>query len=403
MTGFKTTTVTEEATTVVPTPEAAFHPSSLKLRPVAGGLKLSSETKTKQPQPQQTEPVSPSYAATKTWKKPANTQHWFFRLFFQKKFMVHRLGGLLYLTQFALACLLYTFNYPLFISSPLVWSLPLTGLLQAVSAMLTFTFLPKSDDPGYVAFSDKTPMSYFFIVENSFFELLLLYQWLYYCDTFTPFIRDSIVLEVAFVFLPYYMRTFWPKTSIRNALKNSAKNKSDKNRFFFTVSSYIVKMFYMWAKHTIGFLFNYVRFMDRVTPEEQAVMYGVLITGGYAATISLFLHTLKFKGYISARTATILYEGSYIVMAYFFWHLRSVFIANWHIAALTYAGMLLNYLPPKYKAWHIWQMLMLILFFAWRFDVSAHVPESWVPYLPSNPESPIFLGYPYSHPNATVA
>ena len=44
-------------------------------------------------------------------------------------------------------------------------------------------------------------------------------------------IKAVPLIEILFVFLPYYIRPLWPTTRIRTALEN-AKNKSDKNRPF---------------------------------------------------------------------------------------------------------------------------------------------------------------------------
>lgn len=64
-------------------------------------------------------------------------------LFFSPKFFVHRVVGLVYLLQYALAFAWYFADYEGFRASPLIWSLPLTGVLQSVTAIYTFTFLPK--------------------------------------------------------------------------------------------------------------------------------------------------------------------------------------------------------------------------------------------------------------------
>ena len=64
-------------------------------------------------------------------------------LFFARKFFFHRVSGLIYLIQYALAFYLYFKDYNYFLKSPLVWSLPLNGVIQSVTAIYTFTFLPK--------------------------------------------------------------------------------------------------------------------------------------------------------------------------------------------------------------------------------------------------------------------
>ena len=69
-------------------------------------------------------------------------------LFFARKFFYHRVSGLVYLIQYALAFYLYFKDYDAFLKSPLVWSLPLNGVIQSVTAIYTFTFLPKKTKGG---------------------------------------------------------------------------------------------------------------------------------------------------------------------------------------------------------------------------------------------------------------
>ncbi|CAK9008786.1 unnamed protein product [Durusdinium trenchii] len=189
-------------------------------------------------------------------------------LWFAPRFQVHRIVGLIFLLQFFAAIFWYVWDYQHYLRTPLVWSLGLTGLLQAITASLTFTFMPKVADPGFIAMADKAPLSYRFIVENSFFAMLLSFQCFYMDNRIYGAIRACWPIELLFVFLPYYIRPLWPTTRIRHALEN-AKNKSDKNRFFMVASSWIVKFFYSFAKHYIGFFLNYIRFLGRVTPEDD--------------------------------------------------------------------------------------------------------------------------------------
>jgi hypothetical protein len=220
-----------------------------------------------------------------------NAPLFLYRLFFTRKFIVHRITGLFYLIQYATTAIMFFFYYETFKNSFLIWSMPLTGLIQSITAIYTFTFLPKKTiDPGY--YGDKGILSYNFIIENSFFEMLLLFQWVYYNDVFFNFFKNTFVFEAVLVFLPYVIRVMWPKTSFREGLKND-KNKSEEARTFYFVVTWITKMFYIWAKHYIGFFLNYVRFLDRINEEERYAVYFTLVFASFATTISLFLHTLR--------------------------------------------------------------------------------------------------------------
>ena len=248
-----------------------------------------------------------------------------FHLFVDPKFAVHRVFGFVYLIQWFAALYLYYADYAYFSNSLLVWSLPLNGVVQSLSATYYFSFLPIKADPGYN--SDKSALSYDFVKENIFFAVILMFQWLYYSDRFYDLIRKSITGEYVFVFFPYVFRSLVPKTSFRDSL-NDTRNKSNQNKTFFIVVTWITKCFYVWAKHFIGFFMNYMRYMNRISAEQQYHMYFLLIFSACATTIAMFLHTLKFKGYIGPKTAYLLYMASYLATFYSFYCVREVFFTS---------------------------------------------------------------------------
>jgi hypothetical protein len=77
-----------------------------------------------------------------------------------------------------------------------------------------------------------------FVIENSFYSLILLWQWLYYNDNFYPTIKEMVVPEMIFVFFPYVLRINWPKTRFRDSLE-STRSKTHKTNSF-TKSRYML-------------------------------------------------------------------------------------------------------------------------------------------------------------------
>ena len=269
----------------------------------------------------------------------------------------------------------FVFSYETFKDSFLIWSLPLTGFVQSITAALTFTFLSRTKaDPGY--YSDRGTLSYAFIVENSFFSGLLLFQWLYYSDYFYSLIDNSIVIDNLIVFLPYIIRQLWPKTSFRDSLKNSEKNKTASNKQFYVIATTITKVFYVWAKHYIGYFLNYARFFNRVNPEQIYYIYLLLIFSAFATTISIFLHTLKFKGYIGPRLSFIIYMISYLSTFYSFIRIREIFFIHYDLTFYVLIGVVLNFQSLYYQ--HIYQICLLILFNAHKFQM---IPNNFDQYL----------------------
>ncbi|KAI9356240.1 hypothetical protein DFJ73DRAFT_823516 [Zopfochytrium polystomum] len=226
-----------------------------------------------------------------------------YKLFFSRQFFVHRVVGLVFLLQYAAAFYLYFADYATFKASVLVFTLPGTGVFQTVTAIYTFTFLPKkAKDGGY--FGDKSIMSYPFIIENSFFALILYYAYLYFDDRGRSLLQSTVLVEQVFVFFPYILRTLWPKTSFRDSYENQ-RNRTSKRDMFFRAAIMITKSFYVWAKHYIGYFLNYARFLDRVNNEEVRFIQQVLIFSSFSTTISIFLQTLKVCFYSDRQRVEI--------------------------------------------------------------------------------------------------
>ena len=283
---------------------------------------------------------------------------WLPRLFFAVKFAVHRLLGLAYLLAYARAWWLYSTDYAAFAASPLPWALPLMGVAQSATAIYYFRFLPKKSDPGY--YSDRGTMSYAFVCENLFYSSILMWQWVvmdarFYGDSAAgvagaatardspPAVRAALALaEALWTFLPYALvRPLFPKTRFRDGLSNDG-NKTAGNALFLYWGTVITKIFYLWAKWYIGFFFNYLRFLDLISAGERRELYRLLLFSAFATTISVFLHTLKFKGYIGPKTSFGIYMISYLATFLSIVALRGLFLAHPGLVGITAVALVLN-------------------------------------------------------------
>ena len=283
------------------------------------------------------------------------------QLFFDAKFYVHRVVGLFYLVQWTAWFVLYFTDYERLRKSDLIWAMPATGVLQSIVAAFTFTFLPKNNaGSGY--FSDTRAISYGFVVENSFFALLLTFQSMYMDDRFYPFMRDTVIIESLFVFFPYVYRDFWPRTRFRDSYDVALKTENNR---FFSIGVMITKSFYVWAKHYIGFFLNYARFMDRITAHEQYHLTLMTLFSGFAVTISIFLHTLKFKRYLDSRVSFVIYVASYMFTFYCYANIFPIFFKNADLVAITFGGVLLNFTNRNLQL--AYQCAVMLGLYAWRF------------------------------------
>lgn len=295
-----------------------------------------------------------------------------------KKFQVHRLGGLAFLFQYGWAWQCFILDYDGSFRSmgfPAL-GVALTGLFQAVSATLTFTFLPNSKDPGY--FSDRSIMSRLFVKENLFYQLMNVWGCVYYSDagynfmrygaTQGPCLRDAAtqvcaagwappapgvklacnVLEVAFVFFPYaWLRPCFPTTHFSTALGNVETKATQANQWFYFVGTWAIKIFYVWAKHFMGFHINYMRFLGLFSEADMQWVRGLWLLNAGTVSIAVFLHTMRFKKLLPPRTTF----SCYLVMAYAsFSGLRVLlpgFAQHPKLVAATALGMGLNFWRGK--------------------------------------------------------
>mmetsp|Transcript_70021 Transcript_70021/g.226532 ORF Transcript_70021/g.226532 Transcript_70021/m.226532 type:complete len:353 (-) Transcript_70021:44-1102(-) len=286
-------------------------------------------------------------------------------LFFRKRFGAHRFLGAVFLLQYIASVYLFLSQYKRWLRSPLVWTCPLTGLLQSINAALTFKFLPKTRIPGFAAVADKSVLSYFTVVENSFYAMQLVFACCYLHDGIRPLIQRLLVLEPFFVFFVFWARDLWPSSRVSAALESADKTMTKMNRFTLTASAHSIKGFYLWAKHFVGFFPLYLVFLDRLTEEDKHLMYGVQVLSGHACTVSIFIHTLKFKGYIGPLTAMVAYDIIIPGFLFLYWRMLEVILRNADVAAVCGVALLLNLFPKP--TFHVYQAFVAAAFYGGVF------------------------------------
>lgn len=306
---------------------------------------------------------------------------------------VHRYTGLLYLLQLPASFLLVTFDFRFYLRTPLWCTMTLAGLIQACSASYYFrNILPKKMDPGFMSMGNIGRASWFFICENIFFSGILLFAscychpaaWLLAKNRGFALIFLLGCVEALFVFLPYVWRPLFPKTSLRDSHKYRQKNTSQSQLDFYTKNTMVIKMFYNFAKHYIGFFLNYIVFFGRVTPESEHhnILYGIMVLGSYMTTGAMFIHTLVFKGYVPNKAGAMLYQAGYPVTIYLYYRMVSTVIwPNLDLAIMSTVGMFLNFIP-NLGYFHTYQAVIMCFCYIWRNVLANHAsnhinPENW--------------------------
>lgn len=105
--------------------------------------------------------------------------------------------------------------------------------------------------------------------------------------------------------------------------------------------------------------------MDRVTPTTRRHLYGIQLLSSYASTVSIFIHTLRFKQYIGPMAAMCFYDIIIPGFAYLLFNLwrEGVLEDNADLAVLCAVGMVLNLAPSvgRVRPWFVWQVVVAYL------------------------------------------
>jgi hypothetical protein len=184
------------------------------------------------------------------------------------------------------------------------------GIIQGVTAYFSFKVLPDIADPGY--YSDKAVLSRRFIHENIYFSTVgFVGSCLYNNEIRTNMMAHPIGKLIVFIFLywPYVViRPFFPSTSFSDAGSGMA-GRSPNNERFYKIGTLMVKVFYLWGKFVLGFFFNWICYLNIGSHSEQVVIRGIFLMNIGTLSISVFLHTLRFKRVLPPTLTFSIYLG----------------------------------------------------------------------------------------------
>eukprot|EP01065_Artemidia_motanka_P005134 TRINITY_DN12460_c3_g1_i1.p1 TRINITY_DN12460_c3_g1~~TRINITY_DN12460_c3_g1_i1.p1 ORF type:complete len:354 (+),score=79.82 TRINITY_DN12460_c3_g1_i1:46-1062(+) len=267
-------------------------------------------------------------------------------LWTKRTFRGHRIGGFVFLTQYAIAWYIFVSDYEAYRTSLLPFTVSGMLIVQVLTAIYTFTFLPKkSDDPGI--YSDKGVLPYAFVVEALFFAMMIEFGNCYYDSRTYDMLTGSAfgnAVECLWVFLAFQLiRPRFPKTHMGDAAKARSKTTSDRNVWFYNLGTLAIKMFYVAHKHMIGFFFNYLRFQNVLGPLDMYWLHWMMLVNVGTQSIGTFTHTLRFKGLLPPRVAYGIYVAYAYASYYALTHLGGLYWLHPQVAAVTAGGMLLNF------------------------------------------------------------
>jgi len=224
-------------------------------------------------------------------------------------------------------------------------------------------FLPSKESAGY--FSDKGILSKEFVLENIFFQILTVWGTFYFDEIlFHNKIKANVIgrlVEAVMIFLPFTLiRPYFPLTRLRDAYFYE-KDKSEQNLNFYRIVIIMIKIFYIWSKHFMGFYLSYLRYLDVIDGDYLYWVHHMLLSNIGTASIAIFLHTLRFKKIIGPRIAQVVY----VIMAYQSFiggmHLIPLFLNFPILLLMATFGCTLNYFKRDYVHYYYVAAMGVIL------------------------------------------
>jgi len=288
-------------------------------------------------------------------------------LWLGRVFRVHRIGGLCYLIQYAFSWYYFFTDYNWFKDSFLVWTLLLNGCTQSISAIIEIGHTLNPHDKGEYFGNTPQTISRDFVIENLFYQLIVTFSSLYYYPRYFNAIRSNIFGKaIEIVFVPYLvLRPFFPKTSLRNAVKENSTVITEDNRLFTLISTWAIRFILLFGKHYIGYFTNTLRFLGGLsTPEEEKLLQFMMLANAGSVTISVFLHTLKFKNKLSPRVALTIYLMFVYTPVIAIIQLIPRYFAFWKMFIIFTIGLFVNF-TPSYII-HSWSVIVAAWFVSYQ-------------------------------------
>ncbi len=247
------------------------------------------------------------------------------------------------------------------IASHTTTQFPKTGLIQGYSAFFSFKVLPELTDPGY--YSDKAVLSRNFVHENIFFTLMAMFGSVYYHHGARESLRQFAIgrfIECLFVFWPFVaIRTWFPVTQFSKA-GQTYKGRTEKNDRFYQIGTTMVKLFYLWAKYFLGFFMQFMIFLDKMEPSHWHYMQGMLLLNTGTVSLSIFLHTLRFKKILPAKFTFSLYLVQIYLTFLALPIAYEMFMAHPKLCGVCLAGLVAN-LTRSRKLHAVWCGITMVL------------------------------------------
>lgn len=279
-----------------------------------------------------------------------------------KRHKLHRYFGLLFLIAYTFAWIEFIFDYEnRGKNSYLPHIISINGFIQATSAYFSFRVLPDLTDPGY--YSDKAVLSRLFVHENIFFQIMSVWGSFLYHDQLRTSLQSHWIgrmFEIVFLFFPYVIvRRFFPTTRFSDA-GSSKVGRSKTMSKYYDIGTFTVKIFYLWAKYFLNFFINWAVYLNLLEDHHWHCVRGTFLMNVGTISISVFLHTLRFKKVLPGPFTFSFYLLQIYSTFLFIPMAFDLFMSHWKLSLLCFLGLLMNMTRSR-KVHTIWCVVSYIL------------------------------------------
>lgn len=110
----------------------------------------------------------------------------------------------------------------------------------------------------------------------------------------------------------------------------------------------------------LGFFLNYYRLLNLASDYDLQCIHMILICSSFATTIAIFLHTLRFKGYIDPKVSLAAYVISYLSTFIGYGLILHVFVEFPYLTVLCLIGLVINLY--SFVAFDVYQVTLCLLY-----------------------------------------
>ena len=195
---------------------------------------------------------------------------------------------------------------------------------------------------------------------------------IYYNPTTRSALRQNMlgrVLEAIYVFWPYVLvRPWYPTTRFSNAGK-TYKGRTSKNETFYRLATSMVKFFYLWAKYFLAYFINFMVFMEKIDDSHWPMIQGMLWLNTGTVSLSIFLHTLRFKKVLPPKFTMSVYLVQIYLTFMAIPMAFDMFSAPLGLCSLCVLGLALNMTRKRslHAAWCALSMGLIMCFPHWNW------------------------------------